>query len=137
MKTLNEKKWIQKAINPKHKGYCTPMTKATCTPRRKALAMRFKKGDLHQDSLIDRLIPRPPRLDEDEPWDVCPSCGSGAVDQREGTASRQCEECGYTWRTEHPPRRWPSDLAPLKAGVPRRSRIGAGGPQRRWLHQPG
>jgi hypothetical protein len=28
-------KWIQKAINPKHKGYCTPMTKSTCTPRRK------------------------------------------------------------------------------------------------------
>lgn len=38
--------WIQKAINPKHKGYCTPMTKSTCTPRRKALARRFKSGDL-------------------------------------------------------------------------------------------
>ena len=37
------KKWIQKAVNPKHKGYCTPMTKSTCTPRRKALAKRFKK----------------------------------------------------------------------------------------------
>lgn len=37
------KKWIQKAINPKHKGYCSPMTKSTCTPRRKALAMTFKK----------------------------------------------------------------------------------------------
>ena len=36
-------KWIQKAVNPKHKGYCTPMTKATCTPRRKALAMTLKK----------------------------------------------------------------------------------------------
>ena len=36
-------KWIQKAINPKHKGYCTPMTKKTCTPRRKALAMTLKK----------------------------------------------------------------------------------------------
>lgn len=43
---INEKKdkWIQKAVNPKHKGYCTPMTKSTCTPRRKALAKRFKKG---------------------------------------------------------------------------------------------
>ena len=40
------KKWIQKAINPEHKGYCTPMTKPTCTPRRKALARRFKSGDL-------------------------------------------------------------------------------------------
>ena len=38
-----DKKWIQKAINPKHKGFCTPMTKATCTPKRKALAMTFKK----------------------------------------------------------------------------------------------
>jgi len=37
-------KWIQKAVNPEHKGYCTPMTKDTCTPRRKALAKRFKKG---------------------------------------------------------------------------------------------
>jgi hypothetical protein len=44
---LLETKWIQKAVDPKHKGYCTPMTKKTCTPRRKALAMRFKKGDLH------------------------------------------------------------------------------------------
>jgi hypothetical protein len=44
----SEKHWIQGAINPAHKGYCTPMTKSTCTPRRKALAMRFKKGgDLH------------------------------------------------------------------------------------------
>jgi len=37
-----DKKWIQKAVNPKHKGYCTPMTKPTCTPRRKALAKTFK-----------------------------------------------------------------------------------------------
>jgi hypothetical protein len=38
-----DKKWIQKAVNPKHKGYCTPMTKKTCTPQRKALARTFKK----------------------------------------------------------------------------------------------
>lgn len=37
------KKWIQKAINPAHRGYCTPMTKKTCTPRRKALARTLKK----------------------------------------------------------------------------------------------
>lgn len=37
------KDWISKAVNPKHKGYCTPMTKSTCTPRRKALARTFKK----------------------------------------------------------------------------------------------
>jgi len=40
---VKDKKWIQKAVNPAHKGYCTPMTKATCTPKRKALAMTFKK----------------------------------------------------------------------------------------------
>lgn len=38
-----KKHWIQKAVNPKHKGFCTPMTKSTCTPRRKALARTFKK----------------------------------------------------------------------------------------------
>lgn len=43
-------KWIQKAVNPKHKGYCTPMTKSTCTPRRKALAKTFKKHHgFHED----------------------------------------------------------------------------------------
>lgn len=42
-KVGKDKNWIQKAVNPKHKGYCTPMTKATCTPKRKALAMTFKK----------------------------------------------------------------------------------------------
>jgi hypothetical protein len=36
-------KWIQNAVNPAHKGYCTPMSKSTCTPRRKALARTFKK----------------------------------------------------------------------------------------------
>ena len=36
-------KWIQKAINPKHKGFCTPLSKKTCTPRRKALAVTLKK----------------------------------------------------------------------------------------------
>ena len=36
--------WIQKAVDPEHEGYCTPMTKKTCTPPRKALAKRFKKA---------------------------------------------------------------------------------------------
>lgn len=35
--------WIQNAVNPAHKGYCTPMTKSTCTPRRKAFARTMKK----------------------------------------------------------------------------------------------
>jgi hypothetical protein len=46
LKSLNKAKdgkWIQKAINPAHKGYCTPMTKATCTPKRKALAKTLRK----------------------------------------------------------------------------------------------
>lgn len=38
------KNWIQGAVNPEHKGFCTPLSKKTCTPRRKALAKRFKKG---------------------------------------------------------------------------------------------
>jgi hypothetical protein len=41
--TMRSGGWIQKAINPEHKGYCTPMTKSTCTPRRKALAKTLKK----------------------------------------------------------------------------------------------
>jgi hypothetical protein len=40
--STGNKKWIQKAINPKHKGYCTPMSKPTCTPKRKALAKTLK-----------------------------------------------------------------------------------------------
>lgn len=57
---LHEKKFLKGAIDPKHKGYCTPMSKKTCTPRRKALAKRFKKGgDLHNEGL-DTLLPPPP-----------------------------------------------------------------------------
>ena len=40
--TVKDKNWIQKAVNPKHKGFCTPMSKPTCTPKRKALARTFK-----------------------------------------------------------------------------------------------
>jgi hypothetical protein len=36
-------------INPKHSGFCSPMSKKTCTPRRKALAKRLKPGgDLYR-----------------------------------------------------------------------------------------
>ena len=41
--STSDKKWIQKAINPAHKGYCTPETKKTCTPKRKALAHTLRK----------------------------------------------------------------------------------------------
>ena len=43
MPVKKDKNWIQKAVNPKHKGFCTPMSKPTCTPKRKALARTFKK----------------------------------------------------------------------------------------------
>ena len=39
----HKKKWLQSAINPKHKNFCTPMTKPTCTGRRRALALTLKK----------------------------------------------------------------------------------------------
>ena len=44
-----DKDWIQKAVDPDHEGYCTPMTKKTCTPKRKALAKRFKKAAKKKD----------------------------------------------------------------------------------------
>jgi len=39
-----EKDWIQGAVNPAHKGFCTPMSAKTCTPAREALARRFKRA---------------------------------------------------------------------------------------------
>lgn len=40
--------WIKHAINPAHKGWCTPLSNPHCTGHRRALAMRFKHGDLHK-----------------------------------------------------------------------------------------
>jgi hypothetical protein len=40
---LQEKNWIKDAVNPQHRGFCTPESKSTCTPKRKALAKTFKK----------------------------------------------------------------------------------------------
>jgi hypothetical protein len=45
---ITEGDWLKKAVDPDHEGFCTPMTKKTCTPKRKALAKRFKKGDIHK-----------------------------------------------------------------------------------------
>lgn len=39
-----KKNWIKGAVNPAHKGFCTPMTKKTCTPKRKAFAETMKKN---------------------------------------------------------------------------------------------
>lgn len=63
---MAENKFLKKAINPEHKGYCTPMSKKTCTPARKALAKRFKSGDLHHES-AQRLVAR--LLEEEIPGD--------------------------------------------------------------------
>ncbi len=52
--------WIKGAVNPKHVGFCTPMTKATCTPRRKAFAIRAKHhfkeegGDVYKEGGLSR-----------------------------------------------------------------------------------
>lgn len=35
--------WLKGAVNPKHKGFCSPMTKSTCTGHRKAFAETMKK----------------------------------------------------------------------------------------------
>lgn len=51
LEAFDEAKWIQKAVDPEHKGFCTPMTKKTCTPRRKALAQKFKSGDIQKANL--------------------------------------------------------------------------------------
>ena len=51
----DDDKWIQKAVNPDHEGYCTPMTKPTCTPARKAFAKRAKAGDLEEGSAFTPL----------------------------------------------------------------------------------
>jgi hypothetical protein len=40
---MPKKNWIKGAINTKHKGFCSPMSKSTCTPKRKALARTLKK----------------------------------------------------------------------------------------------
>lgn len=45
--------WIAGAVNPAHKGYCTPMTKSTCTPRRKAFARRAKAHFKEDGGIIE------------------------------------------------------------------------------------
>jgi len=59
--------WIQKAINPAHKGWCTPLSNPHCTGRRRALALLFKRkhgfhkkygegGYLDEDELYNPYI---------------------------------------------------------------------------------
>ncbi len=95
-------KWIQKAVNPAHKGYCTPESKPTCTPARKALAQRFKKG-LEEDEVehpddarerqefqrgIDRNNRRNPQRYE------CPTCKTpNALSHDQHQKGYQCDGC--------------------------------------------
>jgi len=52
---MASKKKAYMGINPKHEGYCTPMSKSTCTPRRKALAKRLKPGgDLYKGKTMKK-----------------------------------------------------------------------------------
>jgi hypothetical protein len=52
---MTTKKKTYMGINPKHEGYCTPMSKPTCTPRRKALAKRLKPGgDLYKEKTMKK-----------------------------------------------------------------------------------
>lgn len=37
------KNWIQKAVNPKHTGDCSPISKKTCTGKKKQFALLMKK----------------------------------------------------------------------------------------------
>jgi hypothetical protein len=54
---ISEEKFLKKAINPAHKGYCTPMSKPTCTPHRKAFARRAKAGEFSGDESIEEVAP--------------------------------------------------------------------------------
>lgn len=38
-----KKNWLKEAVNPNHKGFCTPMSKSTCTGHRRAFALTMKK----------------------------------------------------------------------------------------------
>lgn len=44
--------WIQGAVNPKHRGFCTPLSNPKCTGHRRALALLFKrKHGFHKKQL--------------------------------------------------------------------------------------
>lgn len=96
-------KWIQKAVNPAHKGDCTPMSKPSCTPARKAFAMRAKHHDLQENEMehpddarerhefergIDRNNRRNPQRYE------CPTCKRpNALSHDQKQKGYQCNAC--------------------------------------------
>jgi hypothetical protein len=115
----SDEKWIQNAVNPEHKGYCTPMTKPTCTPRRKALAKRFK-GGIEDESYG---VPDPlgknyaKQVNEDEPTGEQPinePTGNQSIKYRaevagvrENTWSTNAKE----YNTEEEAKAWLDDLS--------------------------
>lgn len=124
---LGEDKWIQKAVNPAHKGDCTPMSKPSCTPHKKALAKRFKQG-LEEETELE-----------------CPECGSRNINELpadqnpQGGGSAECNDCGETWNTTSEPeddgqgegaadapvtpRGEPSDRGSYKVMAPRQAHV--------------
>ena len=58
-KKSDDDDWIGDAVNPKHKGYCTPMTKKTCTAPRRRLAKIFK-GTIRKSNLKKGKNPHGP-----------------------------------------------------------------------------
>jgi len=58
-KKSDDDDWIDDAVNPEHKGYCTPMTKKTCTAPRKRLAKIFK-GTIRKSNLKKGKNPHGP-----------------------------------------------------------------------------
>ena len=65
-------------INPKHKGFCTPMTKATCIGARRRLALTLKKHHgFHKKQMGGEVDPN---LDEGQtpPTPQGPAQGQGA-----------------------------------------------------------
>ncbi len=95
LKSLREKidsiaekkdKWIQKAI--KHPGRCTPMSKPGCTGHARALAKRFKSGDLSEET---------------DNTTVCPNCSTGHIKQH-GYNEFECLDCGKRFNNLKEPR---------------------------------
>jgi hypothetical protein len=110
-----ESKWLKGAINQKHKGFCSPMSKKTCTPARKALARRFKSGDLSQNEAMvqqqaDRLLEAPDVYDIGDEGELldnpeCPQCGGPGVPLGSlgSLLHFRCRNCGWNFSQPQEP----------------------------------
>lgn len=83
--------WIQKAVNPKHRGFCTPMTKATCTPKRKALARTFKKMAKNEfgGQIASKIEKKPVGA-----YNTIPSYKDGTESKRNAPKYANAAKCG-------------------------------------------